>query len=100
MLQAALLVELAWMELGSLPDSFNPLYRLCNAHHSHIIDCLGKVLGQTFLVGSRGHVVLPSLLHLLCNSDFLFKRRYVRVNLLIDNGELFLEPLELVVDFF
>lgn len=88
------------MKLGSLPDSFNPLYGLCNAHDSHIIDCLGKVLRQTFLVGIRGHVILPSLLHLLRDSDFLLKRRYVLVNLLIDNGELFLEPLELAVDFF
>ena len=45
-------------------------------------------------------MVVPSLLHLLRDSDFLLERRYVRVNLLIDNGELLLKPLELVVDFF
>ena len=77
MLQAALLAELTWMKLGSLPYRFNPLYGLCNAHHGHIIDCLGKVLGQTFLVGNGGHVVLPSLLNFLRDSNFLLERRYV-----------------------
>ena len=81
MLKATFLIKLSCLESWAWPDSFDPFNRLCNAHNVHIVDCLGEVLRQTFLISSGTHVIYLPFLNFLEYSDFVCQTSHVRIYL-------------------